>query len=151
MSNDHLNHDRLQFRLRTLLLAVLVLSVVMSWLAVHINRARRQRAAVKHIEQLGGWTDDWPSLWELLLGRDAAPVVQASLNDTSADDNALGHVCNLYYLADLDLCGTKVTDAGLQRLASLRYLEHVCLEDTLVTPEGIRSFQEAKPRCRIDY
>ena len=43
----------LQFRLRTLLIAVLVLSLPLSWFAVKMERARRQREAVEVIERLG--------------------------------------------------------------------------------------------------
>lgn len=51
-----------QFRLRTLLIAVLVLSLPLSWLAVRMDRARRQREAVEAIRALGGQVVyDWQS------------------------------------------------------------------------------------------
>lgn len=51
-----------QFRVRTLILSVLVLSLPLSCLAVVVDRARRQREAVEAIEQLGGWTDEGRSV-----------------------------------------------------------------------------------------
>lgn len=144
------NRRPLQFRLRTLLLSVLVLSLPLSCLAVLSERARKQREAVEAIEQLGGWTDDWVSPVELLLGRDGAPVCQASLRGTGANDTALRHVCNLYALEDLDLSGTEVTDDGIACLASMWRLRSVGLEDTQVTPEGFKRLQQALPRCKIE-
>ena len=48
-----------QFRLRTLLTAVLVLSLPLSCFAVRMDRARRQREAVEAIKHIGGevWYD----------------------------------------------------------------------------------------------
>ena len=43
-----------QYSLRTLLLLMLLVSIGMSWVAVRMQRARRQREAVKGIERLGG-------------------------------------------------------------------------------------------------
>ena len=47
-----------QFRLRTLLIAILVLSLPLSWFAVRLARERRQREAVEAIERLGGWAGE---------------------------------------------------------------------------------------------
>lgn len=43
-----------QFRLRTLLIAALVLSLPLSWFAWRMEKAKRQREAVQAIEKLGG-------------------------------------------------------------------------------------------------
>ena len=53
MTNDHPNRRWFQFRLRTLLIVVLVLSLPLSWFAVRMERARRQRAAVEAVSELG--------------------------------------------------------------------------------------------------
>ena len=45
----------LQFSLRTLLVVVLLVSIGMSWLAVKLERARRQKEAVRTIEKAAGW------------------------------------------------------------------------------------------------
>lgn len=42
-----------QFRLRTLLIAILVLSLPLSWFAVRMERARRQREAIAAIRKAG--------------------------------------------------------------------------------------------------
>ena len=44
----------LQFSLRALLVFVLLVSVGMSWLAVKLEKARRQKEAVEALVKLGG-------------------------------------------------------------------------------------------------
>jgi hypothetical protein len=51
------------------------------------------------------------------------------------------------HLSRLRLSGTKVTDAGLERLKGLRYLEYLNLVDTDVSDAGLRAL-EAMPRLR---
>ena len=46
-----------QFRLRTLLIVVLVLSLPLSWFAWRMDRARRQWETLEEIERLGGIDD----------------------------------------------------------------------------------------------
>ena len=49
-------------------------------------------------------------------------------------------------------CGlgyTKVTDAGLKELASLKSLETLSLRGTKVTDAAVKELQEALPDCRI--
>ena len=140
---------RFQFSLKTLLIAVLILSLPLSWLAVEMDRTRRQKAAVKAIERLGGVTDDWVGLRELF--EFPPPVVQVDLHGPGVTDAALVHVCNLHYLEYLDLSGTEVTDTAVLSLTEMPHLESVCLEDTHVTPEGVKKLQEALPNCNIEY
>jgi len=104
---------------------------------------------VKAIERLGGWTDDWISLREVLGS--PPPVVQASLRGSHVTDAALVHVCNLHYLGHLDLSGTQITDAGLLCLSELPHLKFVRLRDTQVTPKTVKRFQEELPNCTIEY
>ena len=50
---------RLTISLRALMLLVLLVSIGMSWLAVRMERARKQWEAVEAIERLGGsWLDE---------------------------------------------------------------------------------------------
>ena len=46
-----------QFTLRTLLIVMTLASVGLSWFAVKLQQARRQRAAVEAIEKAGGWVE----------------------------------------------------------------------------------------------
>jgi hypothetical protein len=52
-------------------------------------------------------------------------------------------------LAGVDLNGSRVTDATLDRLAQLTALREVHLTDTEVTETGVRKLQQALPLCKI--
>lgn len=137
----------LQFRLRTLLIAILVLSVPLSWFAVRLERARRQREAVKAIERLGGYVEfdldlDTPYWLLRLLGQESVskPVV-VSFKGTLVGDPELAH---LEALTDVDLLfldGTHITDEDLERLPQLPELYGLHLADTRVTDAGLRHLQ----------
>ena len=50
----------------------------------------------------------------------------------------------------LDLCGTKITDDGLQHLMGLQELKKVNLLKTGVTDEGLKKLQKVFPECLIE-
>jgi hypothetical protein len=62
----------LQFSLRTLLIFVLLVSIGMSWFAVKLERARRQREAVEVIRTGGGGSRMTP--------KDLASLIHQSRN-----------------------------------------------------------------------
>ncbi len=61
----------LQFSLRALLVFVLLVSIAMSWLAVRMQKARRQKEAVEAIKELGGdvWYDYQYEFFERQIGK----------------------------------------------------------------------------------
>ena len=151
-----------QFRLRTLLIVVLVLSLPLSWLAMRMERARRQRRAVEAISSLRGQAScDWqnyprygaePTWLRRILGDDFFdPVTWAVLNRDTITDADLEHLKGLPSLEILSLPDTRVSDAGLEYVSGLSQLEYLDLRNTDVTPEGIRKLQEALPNCKIEY
>lgn len=223
-----------QFRLRTLLIVVLVLSLPLSWFGARLRKARRQRAAVEAIERAGGsWfyycstsgfsTQPYPTWLRGLLGDDflfnvkmvdcgktdfcdeearhlsSLPDLEwAILHDTQLTDTGLQCLEGLTRLQYLDLEGTNIGDAGLEHLAGLTHLEvlsldgtsitdarlehlkglinlvllsldstqvsdaglehlrglglqMLILENTHVTPEGVKKLREALPNCEIEY
>jgi Leucine-rich repeat (LRR) protein len=145
-----------QYSLRTLLLAVLLASIGMSWVAVRMQRARREREAVAAIVKLGGrvWYDyqlqqqDWdPSpgtdppgpVWlRNLLGENVfASVVGVDLYGSPIRDADLGHLKGLTQLKFLGLNRTNVSDAGIERLRGLTQLKALSLWGTQVTDAGL--------------
>ncbi len=141
-----------QYSLRTLLVVMLLASIAMSWFAVKLQRARRQREAVKAIENLGGivkydrpWRQlaDPPWLWKL-LGVDffASAVDVLFTSDAVITDADLEHLKGLTRLQGLNLgcmkiANTRVTDAGLEHLKGLTQLKTLNLSDTRITDAGL--------------
>lgn len=137
-----------QFSLRTLLIAVLLLSLAFGWLAARMERARG-RETVDAIRRLGGsvyfdyqWDEDeqkWrfdgvrpPSGWKArLLGEDVGSKVRVVRlgPPTEVSDGDLRLLAGLTRLEFLQLCHTSITDEGLahlEGLASLRLLDLGC-------------------------
>jgi hypothetical protein len=139
-----------QFSLRALLVFVLLASVGMSWLAVKLERARRQKEAVEAIEKAAGWVVyDYQSenlsaeppvpRWKrLLLGKDFFfDVVWAELITTGFGDDEAAHLRGLTGLKTLRLNDPQFTDAGLAHLRGLTSLERLYLDGTQVTDAGL--------------
>lgn len=139
-----------QFRLRTLLVAVLVLSLPLSWFAVRLERARKQRMIVKMIEERGG-----EALYEYffdpagckepplglgkLLGEDFFWEIHAiNGRDSDISDADLMQIGELTCLQGLRLAGTTVTDDGLERLCHLTKLRYLDIGGTVVTDAGVK-------------
>ena len=60
-TGTHKRRRWFQFRLRTLLIAILVLSLPLSWFAWKMEKARRQKEFTERIERLGGSVSCWPT------------------------------------------------------------------------------------------
>jgi hypothetical protein len=142
-----------QFRLRTLLLFVLLVAVACSWPAAKAQRARRQARAVEAIRAAGGEvrydykfnaTVRPPNLpapaWLVrLLGVDFFADVVAVYYARSffIMDDDLENLEGLSQLQELDLNGPQVTDAGLEHLKELTKLEYLWLGCAQVTGAGL--------------
>lgn len=148
----HRGRQMLQFRLRTLLLAFLGASVLLSGIACKKETARRQRLAAEAIRRLGGdalyasgveprW---WHSLGERLLGeRVFDDVVAVSLPDGCGED-CLHYLQAFPGLRVLSLARTRITDDGLMRLQSLSGLLALDLDATSITDDGLGHLVELK-------
>jgi hypothetical protein len=146
-----------QYSLRSLFLLVFLVSIGMSWVAVKIERARRQKEAVEEIKKAGGHVSydyqfdksgDWlpearppgPAWLRNLLGEDFfATVVMVGLFplNSRVTDAGLEHLKGLTQLEWLDLMDTPVTDAGLEHLKGLTQLQELYLGGTKVTDAGL--------------
>jgi Leucine-rich repeat (LRR) protein len=65
-------------------------------------------------------------------------VVVLQMANPDVEDQTLGYLAGMDRLRELDLNGSKVTDAGLKELRSLPNLESLRLKDTAVTDAGFR-------------
>lgn len=153
-----------RFSLRTLLVIVLMAAVGLSWLAVKMEQAKRQREAVTAIEELGGiaiyhegFEDPYGHI-ELysqlcnLLGYDFFNnVTGVTLRGTRVRNDQLIIAKALRRLRYLCLDNTAITDAGLARLSGLTHLKKLFLRDTRVTDEGVKELRRALPNCQIEW
>ncbi len=97
------------------------------------NKARKQKAAVEAIEQLGGRTGYVRAplrspVMRLILGDDSYGNVEGvSFQSTLVTDAGLVHLTGLTKLEALTLDSTQVADAGLASLAELKGLTYLSL------------------------
>ena len=64
-------------------------------------------------------------------------------------DAGLEHLRGLTYLECLNLASTNVTDEGLEHLKGLTNLETLSLDNAKVTDAGVKKLQQALPNCTI--
>ena len=156
-----------QYNLRTLLVLMLVICIGMGWLAVKMQRARKETAAVKALVGLGGWVS-WndphspsrsPAWLRDLLGDGffthpysavgggdslelserihPAPRV-GCLRELRTSAYQLEHLQGLTQLRVLDLARSQVGDSGLEHLWGLTATWTLSLYSTQVTDAGLK-------------
>ena len=144
-----------QFRLRTLFIAILVLSLPLSWFAWRMERARRQKEAVEVISRVGGRVmydrldpryptrvpSRIPSFLLTLLGDDFFRKVVHVCCDDRVTDPDLKYIGWLHDLEGLTLMSPQVTDFGLEHLKELTDLETLDLCGTEITDTGLEHLQ----------
>jgi hypothetical protein len=62
----------------------------------------------------------------------------------------LKELVTLKNLDTLALNATVVTDAGLKELAAIKSLTELSLRETKATVEGVKELQKALPKCKIE-
>ncbi len=128
-----------QYRLRTLMIFVVVVCLIMSGVASLWHWYLRARVefdqAAAPIKELGGWVAGHRPLG-------AKGVIIVYLCDTPLTDADLetlsGHLETLPDLKELDLDGTRVTDAWLEHLKGLANLRALNLSNTQVSDAGLQ-------------
>ena len=169
----------LQFRLRSLLLAILVFCIAMGWF---VKRVRRQQAATARIVGYGGHVNyDYQFDAKGEFRRDSfgnalhglEPPGPRWLRDMVGDDYfqtpvkvwleseegvgfldgelkvLAGPIKSLPRVKSLTLRGSPITDAGLTHLHGMTQLEELDCRGTKITDRGIEALRRALPSCRI--
>jgi hypothetical protein len=145
-----------QYSLRSLFLLTLLVAIGMSWVAVRMQRAREQRAAVEAIVKTGasvyfehqldasgnlidGAETPGPAWLRRLLGDDFFRSVTQVFYAPGipVTDNELTQLQAFSELQSLSLHGTQVTDAGLEHLKGLTQLKKLHLGETRITDAGL--------------
>ncbi len=135
------------------MLFVLLVSIGMSWLAVRMEKARRQKEAVEAIEGAGGlvfydYQSEDPSAEppvpqraRALFGDDFFFDVDYVAAGRDFGDDEATYLKRLTNLTALSLTLTGITDAGLEHLEGLTTLTFLCLSGTQVTDAGLEHLE----------
>jgi hypothetical protein len=146
---------RFQFSVRSLLVLVLAVALPCSWLAVEMKKAGEERRAVAAIEKLGGlvdWDDNallpprW--LWSVLGDDFFNNVVGVGLDGTKVSDAGLEKLKRFGHLRWLFLGSTSVGDAGLKHFQGLSRLQWLDLNGTHVSDAGL---EKLKPLRELEW
>ena len=78
-------------------------------------------------------------------------VAELQISGSGITDAGLVHLKDLIKLSHLNLSDTQITDAGLVHLKGLTKLERLDLKDTKVTDAGVADLQKALPNCEIKH
>lgn len=148
------------FSLRTLLVVVTLCAIPCSWLAVRLDRAKKQKKAVEILRAFGasvqydyevdddgvalrlsnqpGIEPPEPSWFRAVLGDDFFHhIYSLSLSGKHVTGDALSHLRNIPDVKVLWLDGTDVSDEMLDHLAGLGDLMWLDLAETQVTDAGL--------------
>lgn len=140
----------LQFGTRTMLLVVLICAIPCSWLAIKIDRARKQQAAVAKLMTLYGSAHFDYETGDPPVGLDTptppGPAWLREFLDTdlfgrviragAQNDASMACLTAMPHLRDLYLYG-EITDVGLQQLDALPQLTGMEIHSDRVTNTGL--------------
>jgi hypothetical protein len=163
-------HASLSFRysLRTLLLSTAVVAVACAWIAARLQQVKREREAVRTLEEYGAMCGPEPGLFRRVDSVNFAcavyhltevsrkmdmliePPSKKGRPTVKFGDDELAHLALFPGLKFLNLQDTQVTDRGLERLTNFDRLDYLRVARTKVTREGVIRLRTALPRCEID-
>lgn len=157
----------LQFKLRTLIILVLIFAGVFGWLGLEVKQGRDREAAVRCFVKLGGHvayeadesndeilrdSPPGPNLLRKILGDQFFAKVKY-VNFFNADVR-VSNLIQLKMFTDLKWLyfgGSSINDAGLIHLRDMQQLKLLDLKGTSVTFQGVKELQKALPNCEIKF
>ena len=148
----------LQFRLRTLLVFLLLASFAMALWHRYLDSYREQQQAVaaiakhaKHISFKPGQPAWMRHFSEERVFKDVVHLSFQSHREFTDEDMA--HLAKMPRLARLSLQHTSVTDEGLRHLSKLTELNTLSLESTAVTDDGLKQLGGLRKlrRLQLNY
>lgn len=142
-----------QYRLRTVLVVVLLSAIACSWLAARMQKAQEHRKAVREVQSTGGWiayghsndssmcyaAPPGPAWLHRLLGEDFFADVAWAFVRNDAGMVSVASFNRLRFLS----C-KHATDAGLEHLSDLPQLETLDLQFGQVTDAGLEQLSGLK-------
>jgi hypothetical protein len=170
---------RFQFRLRTLLLAVLFAGPLLAFVGRSVSTTIQQRSFANAVLELGGSVricsvdTTSPTFWQTFAGHtgvaaefrnvaltnaqlevlaarpDRNVLISLFLNRSQVSDPGLQCLTNFARLRTLGLAGCNVSDEGVQALAGMPSLTSLNLRGTNVSGAGIRELKKSLPDCLV--
>lgn len=142
------NYRRLlQFRLRTLLVLLLLSSIAMGWWHRTMRRYQDQQEAITEIAWFAQHMAFEPGkpAWLRPFADEKVfqDIVHLSFQSQGKmTDEQMMHLSKMPRLRRLSLQHTSVTDQGLSHLSKLNELDTLSLESTLVTDDGLKHLSD---------
>jgi hypothetical protein len=140
---------RLQFRLRTLLAAMLLVCLGLTFWSVYIRPYRQEARIIAQLQEHGAvlTTETEGPAWLRAIAGDEffRRIVKAELSDPRVVDEDLRLLTGAPRLRQLmiDAPG-RITSEGLRNLAAMSSLEHFTLVGPTANDEGLRRISQAK-------
>jgi hypothetical protein len=128
---------RFQYSVRTLLIFVTVVGVLCGWLGMFLQRVRHQRIVMAQIEALGGGIEGTVFLSN-------AEWVWFTREYPVKDKELFSSFRELPQLKEVVLKGPGITDEWLKYFVDLPNLEHLFLNNTNITGEGLGQLEKNK-------
>lgn len=141
-----------RFRLRTLFVAGVLMSLALGWYGRHVYRVRQERAAAEALRQVGAQltmpTFEYAGMtlpadlygWFPWFYVEQHTSVSLDSAD-GATDADLAHASRLRGLSWIRLTGAEFTDQGLRNAGDFSSLSSLCFEATSVTGDGLAEFE----------
>jgi hypothetical protein len=154
---------RLQFGMRSLLLAMLVGGLLLGRYGIRQYELAREKAALRELQRYGadvqfhagrvvGVSFSGASFQEdALTGLDRLPRLQRLVFiDTALGDRGLSYISHAENLEQLLLLHSQVTDRGLQHLEKLHQLKTLRLDHAPITDDGLARLARLQTLERLD-
>jgi hypothetical protein len=143
----------LRFSLRG---AIVLITIVAVTFGIVANQANRQLTTLAAIKEVGGsyrhHRDSQGFVAKALdrcFGEKAfSKITMVNLRDTDASDELIGRIAKFQTLSDVDLSGTKTTDAGIQLISKLP-LRVLWIQECPITDESGKHLAEHKTLQRL--
>ena len=124
---------RLQFSLRSMMIAVAAVSVVLAIMSVFWRNERRERAVLKQLRPYGA---------EAFFAGGSVRALRFTPSKETLGDDALPLVRKFRRLRDLDLTYTDVTSAGIAELEGMTHLEVIIADEAKISEEALDRLDE---------
>jgi hypothetical protein len=137
---------RFRFRLRTLLLLMLITAF---YLTFRFSDVVRQKGIVAELRAAGVPVEYERSLCTWMDGLFGLELFGSVRKVTLVSDAQTLKLPDLSALTEVDLWGPGITDASIETLTALPKLKKILVETTSITPAGLSRLRDSLPDCDV--